>query len=1083
MTGFSNKSKRHLSIVIAGLLFFIFLTTIPQNEQFNREVKAIPNKPESIQKEVKISKVSDPIYINNNWSAAKGAGICTGFGTYSQPYIIEDLIIDGNGENTCIKIENSLNYYFRIENCTLSNGWSEMEEAASIKLWNVSNGTFINNNCSNSMHGIYLEGNCRNNTITENIISKIDMEGIYLESSSSPNNTISKNDITDGYYYGIYAYSSKNIIIENNITNCERGIRIGQSNNTIVKNRITNLEDIGIRISGSNHTIKENSLDNCGFYVSASIEELITITLDPTNTVHDKPLYYYTNKVRLGSSNFLNAGQIILINCNDSLIANANVSYGSYGIFLDSCFNDTILNNNASYNNKYGIYLTGCNNNTLEGNTVTYNNNTGIYICESTYNTNLLDNIVSFNERSGISLADDIENCTLVGNVLNNNGNVGIYLEYALFNVTFSNNLMNNCGVGIDAHGSLLDLEMDSTNTVNGKPIKFLTRENNIKPSELIGAGQVILGGCDNCAISNLDLSYCGTGVIGFYGSNITISNCNFTHNGNAGVEFTYYDNITIVNNNFEENEYGIRIESSSDNVIKKNDIENSSISGIEFFGGMGCEDNLIIGNTILNCNNDGIYLGYESSYNNITGNLIKDNDDFGICIEEATCQCNRFYNNSFIANSIHIGDYGTNSYWNSSTIGNYWDNYTGGDANKDGYGDVPYNLFGSIDYHPIWDWKPPKITISSPKWPNEFGSTAPTFDVNVTDEVPNTMWYIGICTMWYTLDNGTYNYTFNCNGQINSSAWSGMGNGNVTIKFYAKDISGNIAFAQAVIVKFISSPGTPDNGDDDDDNEENDGGQQGDIFIIIIIIIVIGSVAGIGGGLYVKKHKLTQKTLTREETKEAKKQIKQEKKEKKSLEEEKKKIKKAAEEEKKKSLQEEKEQLKEDKKTERDVKKEAERRQKEAEKAKKEVKKEGKTLETDIKLIGLDKKDLICTVHRDLIDGSVYICPSCKSFYCINSASVMSKKLENCRYCSAEINVIPANINNFASLPKLPFETRAKIQQLESQIDKNINALKDFEEKYKLDIISQDEYIQLKASITDKMNQLIYQITTLKKQ
>ncbi|MFX0142160.1 MAG: hypothetical protein ACFFDN_51455 [Candidatus Hodarchaeota archaeon] len=50
--------------------------------------------------------VSGKIHIDNNWTAAKSAGICTGNGTYSEPYVIDDFIIDGGGSGSCILIEN-----------------------------------------------------------------------------------------------------------------------------------------------------------------------------------------------------------------------------------------------------------------------------------------------------------------------------------------------------------------------------------------------------------------------------------------------------------------------------------------------------------------------------------------------------------------------------------------------------------------------------------------------------------------------------------------------------------------------------------------------------------------------------------------------------------------------------------------------------------------------------------------------------------------------------------------------------------------------------------------------------------------
>jgi len=118
-----------------------------------------------INRNLKISGISGKIHINNNWSDAKTASICTGSGTYMDPYVIRDLIINGNYSGNCILIENSFKY-FKIENCTLYNSGS-YKNWAGIRLNNVTNGILIDNNCSINVYGISLN-DCNNNTITNN---------------------------------------------------------------------------------------------------------------------------------------------------------------------------------------------------------------------------------------------------------------------------------------------------------------------------------------------------------------------------------------------------------------------------------------------------------------------------------------------------------------------------------------------------------------------------------------------------------------------------------------------------------------------------------------------------------------------------------------------------------------------------------------------------------------------------------------------------------------------------------------------------------------------------------------------------
>jgi len=107
------------------------------------------------------SSVSGKFHINNNWTDVKTAGICTGEGTESDPYIIENLVIDGGGLGNCILIENS-DVFFKIQYCVFNNTGDEYYDAG-VKLIDVDNGQLLNNNASGDAFGFYL--NRSNNNI------------------------------------------------------------------------------------------------------------------------------------------------------------------------------------------------------------------------------------------------------------------------------------------------------------------------------------------------------------------------------------------------------------------------------------------------------------------------------------------------------------------------------------------------------------------------------------------------------------------------------------------------------------------------------------------------------------------------------------------------------------------------------------------------------------------------------------------------------------------------------------------------------------------------------------------------------
>ena len=217
----------------------------------------------------RISRVSEKIHIDNNWTASKSAGICTGNSTYSEPYVIEDLVIDANNTGSCILIENS-DVYFKIENCTLFNAIE-----VGIRLIYVNNSQLIGNNCSSNLIGIQLY-NSTTNTISGNIAND-NSYGIQLYYSTV--NIISENIANDNYY-GIHIENSDNNTISRNIANNnEYGISLGYSNDNNVSGNTANNNGYGIFLFESAYnTISGNTANNNGGGISLWNSDCNTIS-------------------------------------------------------------------------------------------------------------------------------------------------------------------------------------------------------------------------------------------------------------------------------------------------------------------------------------------------------------------------------------------------------------------------------------------------------------------------------------------------------------------------------------------------------------------------------------------------------------------------------------------------------------------------------------------------------------------------------------------------------------------------------------------------------------------------------------
>ena len=185
------------------------------------------------------------ILINNNSDLAFIA--TSGNGSQSNPYIIENHVINGQNTKACIVINNT-DKYFTLKNCTLHNA------TYGIYLNNVSHG-FLRDNIlhDNGNSGIYLN-NSHNNTLYGNTITYNNETAIKLSFSHDNNlytNTLYYNDM-----YGIFLNNSKNNdLIGNNIwDNYHSGVYMNSSNNNTISGNFVNNHLYGILLRSSNHS-------------------------------------------------------------------------------------------------------------------------------------------------------------------------------------------------------------------------------------------------------------------------------------------------------------------------------------------------------------------------------------------------------------------------------------------------------------------------------------------------------------------------------------------------------------------------------------------------------------------------------------------------------------------------------------------------------------------------------------------------------------------------------------------------------------------------------------------------------------
>lgn len=360
---------------------------------------------------------------------------------------------------------------------------------------------------------------------------------------------------------------------------------------------------------------------------------------------------------------------------------------GRCGILLIDCVNCNITRNRVM-SNLNGIEMTGMSSKNKITENFLWNNEIGMEI----YSTNpgsgniIAENNVE-NNRFGIHIRDFRETRLLNNKIVSNTYGLGLGLGSGS---VAKNNIINNNTYGVRAFNvKAVNVDVDTSNTVNSKPIYYwVNQHNKVVPED---ASYIALIGCSNITVKNLELSGNLEGV--FLGSTTR---------------------STIVNNKISNNLFGINLDNASNNTVREN-ILKCNENGINLR--WNSSGNIICGNEITANTRNGIYIA-ESDLNIITWNNIKDNS-VGVYTEY--CGTNIIHHNNFINNGKHWDDIGFTpwpiplkisiSIWNDVKNGNYWSGYNGTDLNNDGIGDTPYQIGkDNIDPYPLM--KP--LTIQS---------------------------------------------------------------------------------------------------------------------------------------------------------------------------------------------------------------------------------------------------------------------------------------------------------------------------------------------------------------------------------
>lgn len=553
---------------------------------------------------------------------------------------------------------------------------------------------------SNSRGGLLLHEtwniNVNNNTVVSN-------NGAGIAVHGGEGNFIFGNNITDNDQGIMVDSSSNNIIHGNNITSGGTGVFINRgSNNSLFNNDVFD-NYVGFSVqSSNNNTLSGNHMVNNTYNFAINGNTLFDFLqdIDSSNTVNEKPMYYWVDKENLEIPG--DAGYVALINSRNITVQNSNLTHNSHGVFLAYTTNSTVRNVTTEFNG-IGIGL------------------------QSSYNNTLIDNVASNNAQYGIALGDSGSNF-LRNNTMNNNTiNFGVLPGPTSTPSTFIN-------------------DVDASNTVNGKPVYYWVNQSNRQvPSD---AGYVLIVNSANISVSDLILANNVFGVGLIYSNNSLVRNVtaqnnlmgialgwcvntlveyntvtdnaqcgfvvmaslksNFTENRVSGHRFVpgpeggpiggfsvLFSTTTIVaNNTVTDNEYGIVMANSPHNEVLQNNIRNNE-NGIYL---QYADSNTLSENNVTN-NAKGIQLDH-SNENELTWNTVMNNTN-GIQLQWS--YTNKLIHNNITANvntGLDVSFSGNNTLRNNSLADNQYNFGIWGNSLSDFLNDV--DTSNTVNDNPI---------------------------------------------------------------------------------------------------------------------------------------------------------------------------------------------------------------------------------------------------------------------------------------------------------------------------------------------------------------------------------------------
>ncbi len=250
----------------------------------------------------------------------------------------------------------------------------------------------------------------------------------------------------------------------------------------------------------------------------------------------------------------------------------------------------------------------------------------------------------------------------------------------------------------LNGHTILVDTGIYNEHVVISKSISLLGANPNDTIIDGGGVGNLMHIIVDNVRIAGFHITKGALGILAENSNNSIIAGNNLYENVDA-IIVRYSHNCTVSQNRVGYNSgRGILITNSANFTVSGNRVYGNRMYGLN---ANASTNGVITRNTAYNNSYDGIGLLFGSTNCAIAKNDINENPSAGILLSESSN--NKIYQNNIVSNFVQARGISGNS-WNNSIEGNYWSDYFGFDANRDGIGDWPYinDSNGVVDNYPL---------------------------------------------------------------------------------------------------------------------------------------------------------------------------------------------------------------------------------------------------------------------------------------------------------------------------------------------------------------------------------------------